>query len=402
MRVAVLGAGLQGACVAFELASRGVQVDLYDKNDLPVTQASALNEAKIHLGFFYGKDSSLKTARLVAQGAVTFAPLLRRWLGDDIDRVPVSPPYYYAVTRDSILPAEQVERHFKATSKVVNELIPGVPDYFGVDCRDAPYRMQSYDEFFDPRSIVAAFRTPEIAISAASLAAIVRSHLFAEPDIRCILGATVRRVTIRDSGIEVGFERAGESLSEGYDQVVNALWDGRLAIDATAGIMPQRPWSFRLKYDVHVRQAPFHSAVPSVTLVLGAFGDVVRYDNGEMCLSWYPVGMKKMTSELAPPAWPPVLDGEAAEEVRSGTFAALSKMVPGLTDLAVYCLSESEVQGAVIFAWGATDISDPASELHTRFDIGPRSYGRYHSIDTGKLTTAPLFGKMMADLILAS
>jgi len=33
MRVAVLGAGLQGACVALELSLHGVEVDLSEKGD---------------------------------------------------------------------------------------------------------------------------------------------------------------------------------------------------------------------------------------------------------------------------------------------------------------------------------------------------------------------------------
>ena len=58
--------------------------------------------------------------------------------------------------------------------------------------------------------------------------------------------------------------------------------------------------------------------------------------------------------------------------------------------------------GGHIFAWGQTDIDDAKSVLHERHAIGPRSFGRYHSINTGKLTTAPLFAKQMADQIRAS
>src|SRR3979409_1804209 len=103
MKIAVLGAGLQGACVALELAARGQQVDLFDKNAMPMTQASLMNEGKIHLGYYYANDPSLKTARLVIEGALSFAPLLRRWLGNDIDCVPKSKPYVFAVHRDGLL-----------------------------------------------------------------------------------------------------------------------------------------------------------------------------------------------------------------------------------------------------------------------------------------------------------
>ena len=75
--------------------------------------------------------------------------------------------------------------------------------------------------------------------------------------------------------------------------------------------------------------------------------------------------------------------------------------MPGLRDLQSECLMHGEVTGGVIFAWGETDITNPLSELHSRHDVGPHSYGRYHSIDTGKLTLAPLFARQMADALLS-
>ena len=48
---------------------------------------------------------------------------------------------------------------------------------------------------------------------------------------------------IRSAGPD-GLER------DDYDHVVNALWDGRLAVDATLGIRPKRPWLYRFRYGV--------------------------------------------------------------------------------------------------------------------------------------------------------
>ena len=39
---------------------------------------------------------------------------------------------------------------------------------------------------------------------------------------------------------------------------------------------------------------------------------------------------------------------------------------------------------------------------HERHAIGPSSHGHYHSVDTGKLTMAPRFARLLADRILAS
>jgi len=398
MRVAVLGAGLQGACVALELASNGIEVDLYDRNDHCVSQASAQNEGKIHLGYVYANDRTLQTARLMVKGAVSFAPLLRRWIGCDIDRIAVSAPFYYAVHKDSLLGIDEVERHLFASNRIAREQSNGLAiDYFGADYCNVPVRLKRYDELFAHDKIVGAFATPEIAIDAEVLAGFVRNRLISEPAICCVMRSNVLDVASAGSGVDVNFQIDGERFRASYDHVVNTLWDGRLAIDATIGIRPPRPWLFRIKHYLRLKRSSPAAFLPSATIVLGAFGDLVNYMNGELYLSWYPAGMRNLTSELRPPNWPHVLDKETASEIRRSIASALVEIIPSLADCEP--MDSCEVKGGVIFAWGATDIDDPGSELHARFEVGTQSYGRYHSIDTGKLTLAPLFAKEMADRI---
>jgi hypothetical protein len=191
------------------------------------------------------------------------------------------------------------------------------------------------------------------------------------------------------------------SHSERYDHAVNALWDGRLKVDATAGIAQEHPWLFRTKYNLHV-PAGVLPPLPSISLVLGAFGDVVQYGGGETYVSWYPAGLRAMTGNLAPAPFAPVLRGPEAESVRDGTIEAMSRLLPPLRGAAPLLRQHGEVTGGVIYALGETDITDPASELHSRHAIGPRSYGRYHSVDTGKLTLAPLFARRLAETIVCS
>src|SRR5579864_7437128 len=100
MRIALLGAGGVGVCAALELAHRGYDVELFDENAEPLTQASRNNEGKIHLGLVYAKDRSLDTARTMIQGAIHFTACLERWIDlASIDPL-VSTPYYYAVHKD--------------------------------------------------------------------------------------------------------------------------------------------------------------------------------------------------------------------------------------------------------------------------------------------------------------
>ena len=50
-KVAVLGAGGLGSCVALELSQRGYFVDLYEEHSQPLRRATYATEGKVHVGF---------------------------------------------------------------------------------------------------------------------------------------------------------------------------------------------------------------------------------------------------------------------------------------------------------------------------------------------------------------
>src|SRR4051794_37759137 len=122
-RVAVLGAGMQGTTVALELARRGQTVDLFDRGPVPITMAGLHNEGKLHLGFIYAGDTTRRTAAMVASGSIRFFALLRRWIGEEVERLPVSAPVLYAVPHDSLMPPERVLAHFEHVESSVESLI---------------------------------------------------------------------------------------------------------------------------------------------------------------------------------------------------------------------------------------------------------------------------------------
>jgi glycine/D-amino acid oxidase-like deaminating enzyme len=278
MRVAVLGAGLQGGCLALELARAGVAVDVYDRHPMAVAGDSARNEGKIHLGYVYAADRSGRTSRLMVEGALAFAPLLRRWLGPALDEVPVSEPFTYLVHRTSLLGVEEVEGHLAACHRwAVEELAGRAPDYFGHDPTVAPERLSAAESarWYDPATTLAAYRTQEVAVDPTALARVLRARLADEPGVRLRLGTEVLAVTPGDDDVAVHASRDGHESADRYDHVVNALWSGRLAVDRTAGVVPARPWLHRLRYNVRL-PGPVHE-VPATTIVLGPFGDAVSW-----------------------------------------------------------------------------------------------------------------------------
>jgi glycine/D-amino acid oxidase-like deaminating enzyme len=408
-RVAVLGGGLQGCCIALELASRGLPVTLVDENADLLTRTAVANEGKVHLGYMYAADPSLRTARRMASGALAFAPFLRRHLGTEV-ALATSSPAAYAVHRDSQRDATAVARYLDAVHDLVAEAatVPGAA-YLGDDPA-APVRRWSASEVaevFDPTEAVAVFESPEVAIDPVALAVLLRARIADEALIEVRTGHRVESVKRRADGrFDVSGSvpgQAGEEWEESFDQVVNALWGGRMAVDATLGLRPGRPWLHRLKYGVSVRWPDRVTPPPSVTVVSGPFGEVVSYPDRTTYLTWYPACVLAYATDLSPPAtWETHPQGETRSEILRGTVDGLSRMVPALSALREEDLDDAVVKGGVIVAWGETDIDDPRSELHNRFAIGVSSTDDgYHSVDPGKLTMAPLFAQRCADRVVA-
>ena len=172
-----------------------------------------------------------------------------------------------------------------------------------------------------------------------------------------------------------------------------------MAINEKRGLRPNRPWLHRLKYGVSFRLPAGARLPPSATFVSGPFGEVVSYDDGLTYLTWYPVCLQAISGDVTPPEWPTFPAEPLRTQLLEGTLGAMAKFVPSLRSLDVNELRDVIVKGGVIVAWGQTDIYDPASELHRRFEIGVTSEGRFHSVDPGKLTMAPYFADVCADRI---
>jgi hypothetical protein len=191
----------------------------------------------------------------------------------------------------------------------------------------------------------------------------------------------------------------GSSTSIQVDAVVNCLWDGRIQIDATMGIVSPRPCIYRMKYAVHgtIRTRP---DVPlTTTFALGPYGDVVCRNNGRVYLSWYPDCLGGIViGNQTPESWELELQTSEITAHRMGivtkTIKALGERLEFLRDIEV-----DAITAGVIVAWGESDIDKPNSKLHQRNAIGVTHYDGYVSVDTGKFTTAPLFASRVVEAL---
>jgi hypothetical protein len=178
-----------------------------------------------------------------------------------------------------------------------------------------------------------------------------------------------------------------------FDTVVNALWEGRPAVDATLGITPPAPWSHRLRAAIYAKARA--SAVPNATVCTGPFGDVKQYADGRVYLSWYETGLLAEGNELAPPCPEGGPSAAVLDGVRTGTLAALAKFFPDVGRVGASAES-IEVRAGWVYAIGRGSLADRTSELHRRDQFVLIADRGYISVDTGKYSMAPWLAERVA------
>lgn len=393
-RIAVLGAGILGSCLALLLARRGHHVTVFDKEHEPVACASRWNEGKIHLGYLYGADQSLSTARHILPGSLNFGRVLSQLLETDLTPHTTSGDDIYLVHRHSVVDPTALEQTFGRIDELLREH-PASRHYL-VDVSRAQTRSLSRAEWgliSSSDEVVAALEVPERSINTQWVAEGLAAALRAQPRITLQLGATVteaKPVVGADGRWQVG---SVDGTCEQFDAVVNALWEGRLAVDLTAGVAPEPGWSHRFRYCLFIhtdRPVELRSAL----ITVGGFGDVKNYNGRDFYMSWYPVGMVRQGSGVTLER-PEPLDAAATEQFVSAVRARLGTLLPG-TDAVFEAAEDIKVRGGFVFAQARGSVDDPTASIHRRDRFGVRREGNYYSVDTGKYSTAPWMAEQLA------
>ena len=386
-RVAVLGAGIMGTSLAIFLSRRGFEVSLFDQERAPLSRASRWNEGKIHLGYLYGADASLQTARRILPGGLVFGKLISNLIGSDITPHVTCEDDLFLVHRDSVVDPERLQATFDAVSMLIREHQNANQYLVDVSTAQA-IRLQSRElmTIADSGTIVAAFRIPERSINTQWLADRLSAVLACEPGITLRLNTTITKACPVDSLTGPWRLEGVPSFYETFDLIINALWEGRLVIDCTAGLLPQIGWTHRYRRCLFVRTHRIVS-VASALVTVGPFGDIKNYDDRHFYLSWYPVGLVCQSSEISMPPPKPLTNEERDRFIRD-VRTGVESIIPGVAS--VFDSAETvTVEGGFVFAIGDGSIADPKSSLHRRDRFGVTRKGNYISVDTGKYSTAP-------------
>jgi len=328
-------------------------------------------------------------------GALTFAPLLDRWLGPQPWEELRTPPFRYAVMPDSVLDADALESQYarivEALSTVrgyVEDVVRGPSSYLGQQLwgRVRRGRGDAAGPLVEGQPVEAIFDTEEVGIEPDRVSDAVRRGL-ARSNIDVRTRTKVLEARRDASGFAVAVTDTDGALAWWRaPAVVNCLWEDRLRVDASVGVeSPFDRWTYRVKHLVIVR-LPRGSRAPTITMVQGPYGDLTPWSGSRACVSWYPTGRTELrTVDRSDVHQPPIRAAHTPDSVVDAVLAPMSELFPSLEGASVV-----DVRGGVIAAPGATDIDDPASRLHTRANSAVHDHDGWWTVDTGKYTTAPL------------
>lgn len=393
--VAVLGAGIMGAATALHLARRRVRVTLFDAAPRACDGASRWNEGKIHLGYLYAGDASLETARRLLDGGLAFKPLVEALIGRSIDEATSPRDDVYLVHRHSIVDADAAAAYYDAVSALVREH-PAAARYLAPaqDAHAVRLSRARLEAICDPAHVVAGFLVPERSVSTRWIADRLVEAVAAEPCIEARFGTRVCGLRRRGSGTDGPLDVVTAAGADGpFDAVVNALWEGRLAVDDTMGVPPPVTWSHRFRRALFVRTTRAVD-LPNVVIATGPYGDVKNYTGRDLYVSWYPAGLAAEGSALAPPAVAPL---DPAEEARlaDGMLTSLGTILPAVASLRS-TVESTRIAGGWVYAAGRGALDDPRSTLHRRDRAGILRQGSYLSVDTGKYSIAPWLAELIS------
>jgi hypothetical protein len=211
-------------------------------------------------------------------GGLAFKPLVEELVGCSIDPAITPDIDTFLIHRDSVVDADAAERYYRAVAALIDSH-ERTDRYLARIDTGRPRRLTTseLDAHYDAECISAGFQVPERSVSTEWLADRFIDALSAEPGIDLRMHTSVLGVRRRTAPAGPPWIVQTDRDADGpFDVVVNALWEGRLAVDAGLGLPLPDSWSHRFRLSVFVRTSRAVEA-------LRAHAEDVRLAGGWVC-----------------------------------------------------------------------------------------------------------------------
>jgi signal peptidase I len=397
--IAIIGSGITGSVAALMLADQGFRVCLFDKAPVPMSGASLVNEGKIHLGFVYVNDPSMRSLDIMIETAVVFRKIMERWITAKNFDALVTKPFEYIVPLDTQVAPDVIDWKLGLIAdKIAVAENRHNTRYLGMERTEPWSRSVKVTKHYHQKNIIAHYRTMERSVDTRAIANHLTQCLEKHDRIELHLNTAISKVYRDKRGWWVESNHLDKPERFGpFSKVVNSSWEGRPELDKQVFGPDKHRWFHRFKTALNLHMGAC-STIPNFTAIIGTYGDIVTYPSGRMYLSYYPAGMLSSSDTIG--GVKVNYSHEIKTRVAAETIAGLSQFIPDLKEaFASYEPNGDDVAGGIIMARGKTDIDDSESELHQRYRIGIQESDGYYTIDTGKYTCGPAFAEQVVNRI---
>jgi glycine/D-amino acid oxidase-like deaminating enzyme len=389
-QVLVLGGGIAGCVTASILADDGFDVAIVEQQPDLMNGASRWNDGKLHMGYTYTASASPRTAALMIEGVAAWIPTMERILGVNVDDSWWGRPVTYLVDAGSILSPDVLWPRAQAVARLLGRSAERLPELRRwLSPQPLVERLDLDEAAADTgqAGFTAAWRTTERHVSAGEVAMHMRAAVSARPIT--LIHAQAEGITPAARGWRVALD-GGRHVNA--QVVVNCLWENLVSFNRQVdpGFGRDVPMVIRYKACLFGTNAKLKHLNPS-TRIVGKFGDVATYPNGDAYLSWYPAALRGRSDDGSPPPPPKVEPAQVIEATLAGLRLPPSTVAqPG---------ASWRVHGGYIIARGDGDIDRPRSLLHSRdmaavVELRPG----FISVDTGKYTLGPMLARQAAEV----
>ncbi len=382
-KVVILGGGFQACCIALMLQKYNYDITIIEQCTDIMNRASMNQEGKIHLGFIYSMDKSLRTGRNLLRDALHFSNYIEYLLGEKIDWDTVkSSKFNYLVPYQSLLTGRELNNYFeKLQNLYVGWLNTDLNlSYLGERPQNLFHQHSSLPSHVDPEFFKHSFATEEVSISQLFLKNKIKPVL----DARLLLNEKVLQIKRAQQGFKIKTDKGDYQA----DLLFNCTWENQTVFDQQMGIDIGTDHNLRLKFAIVSKTIEELKSIPSCTIVNGPFGDYVNHA-GYMYFSWYPQSMREMIVNRTPPEkWNALCRGEIDENLKEELIRDHQAIFQQLF-LTPFQFHDPQIVGGIIVAKGDKDIKYAASRLHMRDETPITHQDGYFSVSTNKFTSAP-------------
>ncbi len=250
----VIGGGFFGSILAEHCANSGARVVLLEAGPELLGRASALNQARVHVGYHYPR--SFLTAYRSRINAPRFTSDFKACIHDSFT-------HYYAIGRLwSNVTAAQFRRFCER---------------IGAPLNSPPAAVR---KLFNPDLVEDVFQVPEYTFDVVRLRALMERRL-AEAGVEIRLGSAARRVTRAGDLLEVTVRAGDDEHVLRAARVFNCTYAGLNRLHAASGL-PLVPLKHELT-EMALVEPPSELADAGVTVMCGPFFSLLPYPARGLC-----------------------------------------------------------------------------------------------------------------------